>query len=457
LGKVAAGPSIVGACSNDNLDDPAGESQKDSTAMTSAVPDPDAWISTRWLADPLSLGSYSYLAVGATEQDRAALAAPIDDRVFWAGEATSRRDPSAVHGALESGRDAARQIIELDQPGSTVVIGAGIAGLATGRALADAGLEVVVLEGRDRIGGRIWTDDALGVPVDLGGSWIHGSDGNPVSEIVAAPGIDTRVTDYDDVIVYDDGSVVPESEIVDIYELAQDLGRPQDKASEVSISAAISGRLPELTADELRAVEYALVTEVEQEFAADVEMLSLLALFEGGSYGGDDVVFPGGFAQIAAAVGDGLDVRLGELGVEVDSSDASRGVVVTSDSGEVVADRVVVTLPLGALKTGAVAFRPELAPEKIEAIQTLGMGLLDKTFLRFPHVFWDDVEIIGSRTEPGLDSWASFFNLAPLTGEPILMGFHAGSAAESLECQTDEQIVAAAMATLRSIYGDGER
>ena len=38
-----------------------------------------------------------------------------------------------------------------------------------------------MLEARDRLGGRIWTDDSLGAPVDLGGSWVHGVDGNPLA------------------------------------------------------------------------------------------------------------------------------------------------------------------------------------------------------------------------------------------------------------------------------------
>src|SRR5262245_11528359 len=56
-----------------------------------------------------------------------------------------------------------------------LVIGAGAAGLAAARALADAGQQVVVLEARDRIGGRVWTDHTFGpVPVERGAEFIHG-------------------------------------------------------------------------------------------------------------------------------------------------------------------------------------------------------------------------------------------------------------------------------------------
>ena len=62
-----------------------------------------------------------------------------------------------------------------------IVVGAGMAGLVAARLLHDSGFVVTVLEARDRLGGRTWTDDSLGAPLDLGGSWVHGVDGNPLA------------------------------------------------------------------------------------------------------------------------------------------------------------------------------------------------------------------------------------------------------------------------------------
>ena len=58
-----------------------------------------------------------------------------------------------------------------------LVIGAGMAGVKAANKLAAAGLDVIVLEGRDRIGGRTWSDKSMGVSADLGASWIHGVNG----------------------------------------------------------------------------------------------------------------------------------------------------------------------------------------------------------------------------------------------------------------------------------------
>ena len=62
-----------------------------------------------------------------------------------------------------------------------IVVGAGMAGLVAARLLHDSGFRVTVLEARARVGGRTWTDGSLGAPLDLGGSWVHGVDGNPLA------------------------------------------------------------------------------------------------------------------------------------------------------------------------------------------------------------------------------------------------------------------------------------
>ncbi len=70
-----------------------------------------------------------------------------------------------------------------------LVVGVGIAGLTAANALTHAGVECVVLEARDRIGGRLHTVDVGGSPVDLGGSWIHMPDGNPMSAFARLAGV----------------------------------------------------------------------------------------------------------------------------------------------------------------------------------------------------------------------------------------------------------------------------
>jgi polyamine oxidase len=99
-----------------------------------------------------------------------------------------------------------------------------------------------------------------------------------------------------------------------------------------------------------------------------------------------------------------------------------------------------------------VVFSPELPQDKRNAIDNLGMGLLNKVYLQFPEVFWDqDADLLGY-DGPDRGLFSEWVNIAKITGEPILLGFNASSVAEELEGWTDEEIIAEAMLALRGMY-----
>ncbi len=335
---------------------------------------------------------------------------------------------------------------------SVLVIGAGIAGLAAASELRASGFDdVVVLEARNRIGGRIWTESLGGTaPVDLGASWIHGVRGNPIADIARRSGIETRPTDWDNAILHFHDRGAPMSDTPDLdgfWTLAET--RPR-----ASLRSILDEYLEThaLSATQRRYLEHLLNTTVEHEYGADLADLSLEGVDGGSEFGGSDVLFPGGYGQIIEALSDGLDVRLRQAVIGIDHSGA-RVVATTASGAKFEADRVVVTLPLGVLKNGLVSFSPPLPPAKRQAIADLKMGVLNKTCLLFEDVFWEPgVEVIGY---VGADRgrWAETLSLHPYTGQPILMMFNAGAYGTEIEGLADREIVAEAMAALADMYG----
>ena len=424
-----------------------------------AVPAPTASVVTRWAADPFSRGSHSFARVGATSADRRVLAAPVGPQLFFAGEATSEDHPSTVHGALLSGRRAAREVTAAARPGARVlVVGSGMAGLAAAVHLDVQGYRVTVLEARGRLGGRIATNRVLGAPVELGAIWVHGVDGNPVTAIADHIGATRVGTNYGRAVRYGaNGRVLSPGAVravdagYDRALQAADHGRAQ-LAGDLPLGTALDNSRPYRGADPVLRQRLACVvnTSIEQPRGADVAELSLLHWDEGHGFAGADDVLRAGFDQIVDHAARDLDVRRRTV-VERIGYDRT-GVTVSTTAGPFAADHAVITLPLGVLRAGAVTFDPPLPDAKADAAAALGSGVVNHVALRFPRVFWDAHAPLLDHVDTTPGRWSRWLNVAAYTGAPILLGLSSGSYALQLEAQTDETIVADALGVLRSIY-----
>ncbi len=338
-----------------------------------------------------------------------------------------------------------------------IVVGAGMAGLAAGRALADAGAEVVVLEARDRIGGRVHVDGRLGVPVDLGASWIHGIEGNPMTALAARAGVRTRATDYMDAALMHRGVRVAEGELREVGEtleglLGELLARAEGAGEAVSFGDAIRQVCARTPQEGWRreALAWAISTQV-MVHGADMDALSLKYTETDETLAGGDVLLLDTYQPIVAALADGLDVRLEQRVTAIGWE--RRPARVETEAGRFEADVVVVTLPLGVLKAASVTWSPELPARKRLAIERLGMGLLDKVVLRYAAPFWPlDKDMLGAMA--GVNGgFPSFLNLQKLAGEPIVVGFHGGASARALEDAPDEVVAGRAHAVLCEALG----
>ncbi len=338
-----------------------------------------------------------------------------------------------------------------------LVIGAGIAGLRAAEVLVANGRRVIVLEARDRLGGRIYTDRSWGVPVELGASWIHGVENNPIAALAAAKGIATQATDYESIMYGADGQRLGAGALDDIEEQVADLveaGREDSPDTDEPLRSALDRAIAaaDLDPSERLNVEMGITASIEHEYATDTVNLSATNFDDGANEGGGDALLPEGYDQVVAAVANGLDVRLGHVVTSIDTS-GDRAVVVTAQ-GNFQAGAVVVTVPLGVLKAGTIEFLPALPESKSRAIAKLGMGTLSKTCLRFESQFWPDdaelIDLVPSVSRRG--QWVESLSLTGLVDVPALMMFNAGEFARAVEAMTDPEVIASASSALKPAF-----
>ncbi|MCC5619303.1 FAD-dependent oxidoreductase [Nostoc sp. CHAB 5836] len=344
---------------------------------------------------------------------------------------------------------------------TVLVIGAGIAGIAAARILHAQGLKVTILEGRDRIGGRIWTDYSwTDTPIDLGASWMNSMSNNPIVKLVNEFKINIIQTQYHAPasIYTTDGKLLTENEQAGIKTRFQQVMSKLEREREalnhdLPLSTAFerainSQNLPVKQQRELRHFIHALV---EQDYAADAKDLSLWYWDEADDFYGGDAIFPGGYEQIIDKLAAGLDIKLKQIVQKIEYND--KRVKLTTNQGVFEARRAIVTVPLGVLQSGAVTFSPPLPQRKAAAIKNLRMGVLNKLWLRFPQCFWPKdsewFEYIGSE----IGVWSEFFNFFKYSGKPIIVALNVGTHSRELEKLSDQAIVAEAMKVLRQMYG----
>lgn len=336
-----------------------------------------------------------------------------------------------------------------------------MAGLITANVLEAFGIETIVLEARDRVGGRIATDHSWsGIPIDLGASWLNGVTANPLLSLARDLRLRTSESGYDDLAaVYDaEGKPIARAAWAKVRQHAEailsgsaEMKRPRGRGRSLAEAMQILGARRDWTAEMLRHVRHYVHTTVEQEFACDVGEMCAHEWYNFADFGEGHLVLPNGFDEITEKLARGLDVRLEHVVERIEVHD--RGVRIRTQRGNFSAARAVVTLPLGVLQSGRVEFVPPLPASKIAALRHLGMGVLDKLILRFPACFWPKetewLEYAGERT----GEWALFFNLFKHLREPVLVAFNSGRFARELERLPNARIVEECMATLRTMFG----
>lgn len=335
---------------------------------------------------------------------------------------------------------------------SVLIVGAGISGLAAAQKLKQAGFTVTLLEAQDRVGGRLRCNRSIGIDFDEGASWIHGIDGNPITDLAQKAGVGTFYTMDESRKSYDLGGVARAASVYDdtedaLYDILDTL--MNSGSANQSFETVFNNQYPQYASDRLW--KFFLSTYVTFD-TGDLNKLSSLLYNEGEEYAGIEKIVTNGYDIIAAYLAGDQNVQFNQRVTNIDYSGAK--VKLTHNGLVSEADYAIVTVPLGVLKKNVIQFNPALPAAKQNAVEKVGMNCVNKFLLTWDIVFWDDVQYI-SYTPETRDKFNYFVNVKKFNPSAnALMTFAYADYGRQTETMSDDQIKAEIMLHLRDMYGN---
>ncbi len=321
------------------------------------------------------------------------------------------------------------------------IVGAGAAGLGAATRLAAAGRSILLLEARDRLGGRAHTVLSRdGAPIDLGCEWLHSADRNPLVPLFESKGLEVNRTRprWDE----------------------QEGNRGFTKAEQAEFAAAFDAFDDRLEAASKNATDGPASAYLEPgcRWNGLIDAISSyyngteferVSAFDYGRYvdTGENWRLPGGYGAALVSLAKGLSYRLNVRVLAIE--DRLGGSVLRTSAGDLEVRHVVVTLPTAILAQGELKL-PSRYAAKIEAAAGLPLGLANKAFLKLgnPEPFSEEGHLFGRIDRAATGS----YNLRPF-GRPLIEAFFGGRHAAALETEGPGAMTAFALEELRGLYG----
>lgn len=252
-----------------------------------------------------------------------------------------------------------------------IIIGAGYAGISAARQLKALGIRAVILEARDRVGGRAFTDtQSLGRKFDKGPYWLHHKATNPMVPIAKAAGIGLTESAYTNMAVFDDGAISQAMTLEKFIQAGEAAERkmlsPFARLKDRPLGSIVPGT--DLGQKYIRNV-FAV------EMGDNPDLVSLQGYYN--LEAGEDLIPATGMGGLIISLSDGLDIRLNCPVSHVAWKEA-HGVTAQGPFGRLTARKIIVTVSTGVLAKGAMRFDPALPLATQEAISNLPMGAFEK-------------------------------------------------------------------------------
>jgi len=333
-----------------------------------------------------------------------------------------------------------------------IVIGAGMAGITAAREIVRAGFSVVVLEARDRIGGRIWTlRDFCDGPVEAGAEFVHGREAATLPEIRKA-GLHLRVSPPFRRTAFNLGGATRWLPLSVLHPgawacagMRQGIARtgpPDLSAREYMDKRGYRGRARMLT-------EMTFL----QHLPGSADEVGVLGFIDDGVLDLQSRLnhrIVEGYDSLPHALAKDLDIRL-ESPVETVFWDAKAVRVRLCNGQEIEARAAISTLPVGVLRSGAVRFVPPLPESKQWALTKIEMGPVLKLLLRFQERIWPSwTELIACGSGPVNLYWSVFRGVEGRP--PVLSAYCIGPRAAELSRVSEEEVSEIIIADLQRLF-----
>jgi monoamine oxidase len=351
-----------------------------------------------------------------------------------------------------------------------IIIGAGAAGIAAAMELRKTSLSFVVLEARNRVGGRACTDHETfaPTPVDLGANWIHHyRPENPIYPYYQEFNVDKQISlteqkenrlnlDYDGKLLspeaIDDAKAICEQ----IFACLKDFIDVSKNEEDLSVEQVIKEeyeRLVELQNETKRIVD-SFLADIELYEASNLAQLSAKQWERVDVNKINDRWVSSGYGTILEHIADkySLPIQLNTIVKRINTHDIDRIAVSTlDDSPPIFCRRIIVTIPLGCLKRDKITFEPPLPDWKRKAINQMGFGLLNKFILQFSDCFWGSATTnLWHTSNQQRGRFLSTTCLPPPAN--ILIIFVHSTLAEEFETMTDNKILEQVMIFIRQVF-----
>jgi monoamine oxidase len=344
-----------------------------------------------------------------------------------------------------------------------IVVGAGMSGLVAARKLHDHGVDVEIVEGRDRIGGRTHTVELAGASVDLGASWIHNGKSSPMLPLVDELGIERMPASLTPIVLTAsvlnriDGTFPDAAKRDELTRAMAGIAFSAQALDELKPGLDLDEAMGELIASidpDVRATLGALLALNEGKDASEVDFAAFAALFFGaGDADHGDVLPRGGYRGVVDHLADGLTIHTSRPVTRVEQDD--EGVRVHADAGVLTGSHALVTVPLGVLKANAIEFNPPLSSAMAAAVGRVGFGTLEKVALAYDRAFW---QVDGAPTNittvaSPRPEFPMIFDYSAFYGVPVVVALVAGERGRALAAMPERERVAALHDTMRIIGG----